>query len=139
MTDNELNDAMHATDLDDLDRHFAHLNRLLTPPVTKTPGSLFGIPVVASPMMTKAVTTEYPLSWRERLLSWPWRPWRRIGRIQHSEPSEEVLLVDLDRLSLVMHPEMVVKLGKESDEISRHDAGHVVRSDTQRNNGPERR
>ena len=61
--------------------------------------TIMGRRVIVSPHLTKRV----PRSWRERLFSWPWQPWRATKAV----PSDEVLLMDG---MLVMHPATYVML-----------------------------
>ena len=90
-------------------------NRLFGSP----PGSLFGIPVIKSPAMTKPETTIRALSWRERLFSWPWRPWRKTKLVTIMVPSDEILMINSDLLyGIVMHPETAVRFSKELDGVT---------------------
>lgn len=46
-------------------------------------------------------------SWRERLLSWPWRPWITERRVVVQVPSPNVYLIDQ---IIVCHPVMAMLL-----------------------------
>jgi len=57
-------------------------------------------------------------SWRERLLGWPWRPWRREKTIQ--VPSNQIykttipdFLGNAGREVLVCHPQMAARIREE--------------------------
>lgn len=52
-------------------------------------GSVMGIPVYTSLYMTKSV--EVKGTWRERLFTRPWRPFRKTKIVQ--EPSDDIFLV----------------------------------------------
>lgn len=58
-----------------------------------------GVPVILCPWMTETITVSR--SWRERLLSWPWRPWQstRSERI----PSDVIYHMDG---KMLMHPQL---------------------------------
>jgi hypothetical protein len=47
-----------------------------------------GMPVIESVYLTKTVSREVRLLWRQRLWSWPWRPWRRTRMEQFQEPGD---------------------------------------------------
>jgi hypothetical protein len=64
--------------------------------------TLFGLQVIESPLLTKTITVTKVRTWRERLCTWPWRPW--VGRVVHQQvvPSDEVLLVNADRVGMTI-------------------------------------
>lgn len=57
---------------------------------------------------------DIPLTWKERLLSWPWRPWISTQSDWLMEPSDEI--VQMPDGTLVMHPEMLKRLQREIDK-----------------------
>lgn len=60
--------------------------------------------VYESELMVEMVTREERRTWMERLLSWPWRPWRATKMVASWEPRRDVLCMTDG--SLVMHPEV---------------------------------
>jgi len=59
--------------------------------------------VFLSPILTKTVTSEVRRTWRERLLTLPWRPLRATKFKSVQIPSDEVIQT---RDGLFMHPEL---------------------------------
>ena len=57
--------------------------------------------VVLTPMLTQIISTIVQRTWRERLLTRPWRPWKATKVVSRVEPSDTVLQVDG---KLLMHP-----------------------------------
>jgi hypothetical protein len=49
--------------------------------------------LLASPALTITVTEHVPRPWRERLLTWPWRPWQALRTVTHTEPNPAVLWI----------------------------------------------
>ena len=58
-----------------------------------------GKQVFLSAYASRVVSTVVRRSWRERLFSRPWRPWRATKVVSHTEPC----MFDTP-LSIVMHP-----------------------------------
>lgn len=50
-----------------------------------------GIPIIESPFLTTPVEETVNRSWKERLFSWPWKPWEATKVIHYEIPSTEVL------------------------------------------------
>lgn len=63
---------------------------------------LVGMPVRFSEYLTKPEERIVSRSWRERWLSWPWRPWVATRTLTVQVPSNEALMVGG---YLVMHPQ----------------------------------
>ncbi len=67
---------------------------------------LYGIPIIEDPNMVDAHSRVR--TWRERLFSWPWRPW--VKYLVWHTPKEDIYLVNLDgygpRKQFICHPEM---------------------------------
>jgi len=78
-----------------------------------------GKEIITSLHMTK---TSDPFSvkrtWRERLFSWPWRPWQTTKMITKQIPSDEVYVFE-DRM--MMHPETLRQLQAELKEHTNED------------------
>ncbi len=74
---------------------------------------LFGHAIIEDPRMVDSHSRIRP--WKERLFTWPWRPWVRVAVWQ--TPSEKIYLVDMDGIGerFVCHPAMVQRI-KEIDE-----------------------
>lgn len=75
-----------------------------------------GKQIITSAFLTK---TSGPFSvrrtWRERLFSWPWKPFKATKTITIQVPSDEVLVM-ADRI--IMHPEMFRRLQDKLDNIT---------------------
>lgn len=68
--------------------------------------------------MTK--TEEYKRSWRERLWSWPWRPWR--SHAYREIPSDEVYMMDLPFTGtrvVVGHPETLKEVRRQFENLNK--------------------
>lgn len=57
---------------------------------------LFGVKVYANDQLTISVTHSRDRTWRERLFSWPWRPWVREAWWTEQEPDPAIYMVDID-------------------------------------------
>lgn len=57
----------------------------------------FGRSLATDESMVRAVNEPYRRSWRERLFSRPWRPWRAMGVRTHVYPLDNLRLEDLGR------------------------------------------
>ena len=53
----------------------------------------FGVAIIESLHMTKSKVFEYNRSWKERIFSWPWRPWAKVREEIIQIPVEEVLMI----------------------------------------------
>ena len=58
--------------------------------------------VKLSEHMVEAHYVDRVRSWRERLLSWPWRPWLRLEQVRSVRPSSRAVMID--ERTVVMHP-----------------------------------
>lgn len=73
---------------------------------------LYGMPVVETAQMVDHHSRI--LTWRERLFSWPWRPW--VKWIFWTTPSQTMYLIRPDKMfgrgseTVVAHPSMVDQL-----------------------------
>lgn len=67
-------------------------------------GSLWGIPVIESPLLTKTILVTHQRTWRERLCSWPWRPWVKEFTTSHVVPSDEVFVINCDGVFMDIDP-----------------------------------
>jgi hypothetical protein len=93
------------------------------------------MPIIESAAVptTKEVTITRYRPWRERLWSWPWRPWVATVEVTQRIPSHEVYVINTDdlgmqfdppvelgsgmhlrgRVTIVMHPSTAAMLKKE--------------------------
>lgn len=70
---------------------------------------LMGYRIQESAMMVEPVTTVQPRSWRERLLTLPWRPWQRTKYVTENLPSPTVIFLHEQR-TIVAHPETIRRM-----------------------------
>jgi hypothetical protein len=65
---------------------------------------LFGIQIVETESLVDTHSRVRP--WKERLFSWPWKPWVKI--VVWQTPSETIYLVDMDAVGkrFICHPAM---------------------------------
>lgn len=73
----------------------------------------YGYRVVLSDQMTVTKTITVTRSWKDRLLSWPWRPWVRTKQETITSPADPLVL---DGSRILMHPKTWEMLRKWSDE-----------------------
>ena len=59
-------------------------------------------------------------SWRERLLSWPWRPWLRLEQVRSFRPSSRAVMID--ERTIVLHPATYEKLKRFQAGQNAYDA-----------------
>jgi len=71
-----------------------------------------GVVIVESEWMTVSETVGR--SWKERLCSWPWRPWRKTKVVQ--APSDKVYRMNTN--TLVCHPVVAEQIRNHVQEIS---------------------
>jgi hypothetical protein len=74
------------------------------------PDSINGLRIVESEWLTVTRSTLVTLTWRERLLSWPWRPWVPRRVVTTVVPSPHVYQFGD---TLAMHPETLKRLRVE--------------------------
>lgn len=78
--------------------------------------------VITSLFMTEAGDPiEVRRGWRERLWSWPWRPWRRTRTIIPQMPSKTVYVT---QNSIVIHPAMLDELRKLDGTVASSTLSH---------------
>lgn len=73
---------------------------------------LTGLRIIESPHLT--VPRTVTRTWRERLFSWPWRPWRATRVVQAPDPSMYQMAGGL----LVGHPVTINRLRRAAEELS---------------------
>ena len=71
---------------------------------------LLGYPVVASDRMVAYHSEDKQLSWKDRLFSWPWRPWRKTKTVCWTTPLRTTYLLDG---IFFMHPELYNEIKAE--------------------------
>ena len=59
--------------------------------------------IVESIYMTDTREGERKRSWSERLLTFPWRPWKATAKTWVQVPKTDIMVVQAERL-LIMHP-----------------------------------
>ena len=72
--------------------------------------NLFGIQIIEDVNMVDSHSR--PKTWRERWLSWPWRPW--VKHVVWQTPSDKIYLVNMDGIKekLICHPATTRMLGE---------------------------
>lgn len=53
----------------------------------------YDFPVITSRHLTETVQRTVRRTWKERLLTLPWRPWQAVKVVVETVPSEEIYLV----------------------------------------------
>jgi hypothetical protein len=90
--------------------------------VAEEPPTLFGIPlglhVMESVHLTQTEEREVKRSWRERLLSWPWCPWRSHKTISVEVPDPNFYMIGGH--TVVCHPAMRLKIEHELNALRQH-------------------
>lgn len=66
--------------------------------------AMIGMRMIESVWMTKPETRTVQRTWRERLWSWPWRPWQPTKLVTVQVPSPEVLRMGD---TLIAHPQTI--------------------------------
>lgn len=64
---------------------------------------------------TKSVDEIVPRPWRERLCSWPWRPWRPTKTVTKLVPSDSIYMLGFMGNTIMMHSQTWKRL-KEAVE-----------------------
>ncbi len=74
---------------------------------------IFGIQIIENPSMVDHHSRIRP--WKERLFTWPWRPWVRVAVWQ--TPSDKIYLVNIDGVGerFTCHPAMAQRI-KQAEE-----------------------
>ena len=62
----------------------------------------------SSLMVVLGDVVQVPRTWRERLLTWPWKPWVSTKPQQTFKPDPRFYVVNGD--TIVMHPDMYARL-----------------------------
>lgn len=96
-----------------------HRHRLMTDPeLSGLPlglPALYGYRVVTDPLLTEeGPKIEVPRTWRERLFTRPWNPFRKTKWIGTRIPSKQVIKAENQRL-LIMHPVLWERLQKAGE------------------------
>jgi hypothetical protein len=75
---------------------------------------LFGIQIIEDVNMVDSHSRLK--TWRERLFSWPWRPW--VKYVVWQTPSKKFYLMKMDEINekLICHPAMIEELRKIKEE-----------------------
>ena len=64
---------------------------------------LNGLNVLESESLTETVEKTIHLNWKQRLMSWPWRPWVHTKVMYTEVPSDKVIVLGD---TLICHPSM---------------------------------
>jgi hypothetical protein len=70
-----------------------------------------GCQVLTNPHLLDYETVTEIRAWRERLWSWPWRPWQRTKLVVRSVPSRKI--IQLGGYKLLMHPAIFAELKRQ--------------------------
>ena len=68
---------------------------------------LYGIRLVSSPLMIKQHNEVVKRSWKERLLSLPWKPWFKTKMVIHYDPDPNLYRMGN---SIIGHPKTLMKI-----------------------------
>lgn len=71
--------------------------------------SWLGFEIVESKLLVDNETVMVKQSWQERLLSWPWKPWKKEKVIVYTVPKEEYYIMEKEGV-IVCHPELAKRL-----------------------------
>ena len=86
--------------------------------------NLFGIQIIEDVNMVDSHSR--PKTWRERWLSWPWRPW--VKHVVWQTPSDKIYLVNMDGIKekLICHPATTKTIREISTlDYSKKEVGEV--------------
>lgn len=65
------------------------------------------ITIIESNLMVDVELKTFNRLWRERLFSWPWKPWKTTKTIQVTRPSEKIMWIG-DKM--ICHPSIARRL-----------------------------
>ena len=86
-------------------------------------GGLGGLRIIESLSMTMTGPSyTVQRTWRERLLSWPWKPWKKECTMAMQVPSKKVLVCDSMGV-MIMHPETARALRDAIKQINFGEGG----------------
>jgi len=77
------------------------------------------IKIVPSPELGDLEDKDVTRTWKERLFSWPWEPWKVMKTVQVFVPSKEVIIFGEN--TILCHPDLVeplVKAIKDGEEAA---------------------
>lgn len=69
-----------------------------------------GLAVHTNPLLVKNETRTVARTWKERLITWPWKPWVATRTEVYQVPSEEIFRIG-DRL--ICHHDMLARIKAE--------------------------
>ncbi len=70
-----------------------------------------GLMVITSLYLTVSREVTVERTWKERLWSWPWRPWVLTAQRMIQVPSDDVMRIGYN--TIVMHPEKLKELRRQ--------------------------
>lgn len=72
-----------------------------------TADTIYGWKIYADTNLVETYEVVIPRTWRERLLSWPWTPWKRTRVIIRERPKMVAYQVGNN---LYMHPDLIERI-----------------------------
>lgn len=73
-----------------------------------------GFKIIQSVLLTVSIEVIERKSWKERLWSWPWKPWQKTKIVQYQVPNPNAIRINLD--TIVIHPATLQKLQQMARE-----------------------
>jgi hypothetical protein len=77
-----------------------------------------GYKVVANPILTKTETREVKRTWKERLFTRPWQPFKVIRTESYQVPDRDVLVDKINRV-IYAHPSVVKELNEALTKVEK--------------------
>lgn len=75
-----------------------------------------GYRVVANPILTKTETRQVKRTWKERLFTLPWTPFKAMRTESYQVPDRDVLVDKINRV-IYAHPDVVKEMNKALDKV----------------------
>lgn len=72
--------------------------------------------VVTNPILTKTETREVKRTWKERLFTRPWTPWKVMRTETHQVPDRDVLVDKINRV-IYAHPVVVKEMNEALNKV----------------------
>jgi hypothetical protein len=69
-----------------------------------------GLKIIESNLLTKTIQITIDKTWKERLLSWPWKPWIKTKIESKEVPDEEQIYHDKINNVIYCHPIIAQKI-----------------------------
>ncbi len=75
--------------------------------------NLFGISIIETNYLVKEIQIAVNKTWKERLLSWPWKPWIKTKIKIEYVPDEETVYHDKINNIIYCHPIVAQRIKKQ--------------------------